>query len=499
VSVRARSAQYFSATVVGAVVSFITLPLTTKVLGPKSYGILALGSTLAGVGAFVATLGMTFVLSSRWMAAERDERRRIVGTLLTIGFVIVAVWAALVAIGYIALRSHVAFLGTLSWGEMALALGGLLLSPTWTVATDVVTVEGNAGFFAAATIAQSLATAGATLIALFVFHAGTLSLFVGVFAAGAVSFAASLWYLRDYLGLHYDRQMRGEMAQSTFALAQVAETVQALVERVLLSRFVGFVNLGLFVHARRYRDLANQATGSVTRGVWPVSLDEARDLDGSFPRTARTWRAVYILLTASGIAATALGDRFISLLTHGKFTHAWIYLTPWFVLLLVQLSAKPEIGTIYAFGEARMMGRISLGSNVVALALTAALIPWLGTGGALIALFVQALYYRIAVRLPARRLRRIPFQDAWAIAGCLVLLALYATKLLVGRGITTEVAIFVVAETAWLGAAVFLAGDVFSLVSIRRASSVVDQEPPDAPPDEVELEAALTRATAASE
>lgn len=467
--------------------SFVTLPLTTKVLGPESYGVFALGSTLAGVGAFVATLGMTFVLAARWATSGHEDRQRLIGTFFTISFAIVVVWALVVSLGYLVLRHRFAFLSVVSPAEMALALGGLLLSPPWTVAADVATVEGAATFFARVSIVQSLATAAATLTALFTFDLGTLSLFVGVFVGSAVGCAAGLWYLRDYVALRYDGQIRRQLAQSTFTLAQTAETVQALVERVLLSRYVGYATLGLFVHSRRYRDFANQATTSVTRGVWPVTIDEAKDREGSFPATVRAWRAVHVWLTAAGIAATALGDRFISLLTHDKFTPAWTYLAPWFVVLLIQLSAKPEVGVMYAFERTRAMGRIGLLSNVLGIAAALALIPWLGTGGALVALVLQALCFRVAVRIPSRRLRTVPFGDWWAVAGCAVLLALYVVKLLVGRGLAGEIALFAGAEAAWLGAAAVFGRDAFALLPARRTAEPPRAVDPDVPMDDAEL------------
>lgn len=476
-SIRARSARYLSATVVAAAVSIVTLPLTTKVLGPSAYGLFALGGSLAGVGASIATLGMTFVLAKRWTVAGRNERRRIVGTLLTIGLAITVGWAIIVGSIYLALRDHVGFLGALTPGEMGFALGGLLISPLWMVASDILTVEGGAGVYAGVTIMQSIATAAATLTALFAFDLGTLSLFIGIFVGALVASAASVVYLRDYLSLGFDRTLRGELAQTTFLLAQAAETVQSVVERILLSRFVGYTNLGLFVHSRRYRDLAMQGTTAVTRGVWPVTLDEAKDPTSSFAATARTWRTVYVGLTAASLVATAFGDQMISVLTHDKFTPAWKFLTPWFALLLVQLSAKPEVGTMYAFGRARAMGRISLVSNTLGIVAAAALIPWVGAWGALVALVLQGLCYRIGVRLPARRLRPVPFQDTWAIAGCVTLIVAWVAKLVLEPGLGGDLVLLVAAEALWLGAAAVVSPDVFAALRVRPSAAVAPDEP----------------------
>jgi peptidoglycan biosynthesis protein MviN/MurJ (putative lipid II flippase) len=140
------------------------------------------------------------------------------------------------------------------------------------------------------------------------------------------------------------------------------------------------------------------------------------------------------------------------------------------VLLLIQLSAKPEVGTMYAYGRTRTMGRIGVLSNVVAILGTLALVPWLGAGGALTALLIQALCFRIAVRIPSRRLRTIPFEDWWAVGGCATILAVYVVKLIVGRELVGELVLLVGAEAAWLGAAAFLSRDVFALLPARERS-----------------------------
>jgi len=425
-------------------IALVTLPLTTRILGPRDYGILALGTTLAGFGGVFGMLGTGYLIGSRWPQARRDERRTLATTILYTGTAVALAWTALFAIVYAALHDRVRMLEELPATGLALVLVSTLVAPPWMLASEVLTIEGRALFFSAVSIAQAFVTAVVTLVSLFWFDAGVLSLFLGLFAASLIGVGAALVVLRPYLGGRYDREARRALAQHQFLHVQLLESGQGLIERILLSRFAGFQDLGLYTHSQRYYGMANSATKAVTRGVWPTSLEEANDTTGDFPATGRTWRPVHVAVTACAILLTLLGDFVIAWLTNDKFTDAAWYLAPWFALLLLQLSAKPEVATAYARAPGSSVARLSFYANVAAVAATIALVPLFGAPGALAALLLQSLIFRIVVRYAARRYRRVPFQDEWMLFG----IALLAIAFLLKLAVRDDVVQSVVALTA---------------------------------------------------
>lgn len=458
-SIRARSSRYLASSVVASGLSLVTLPLTTRILGPVDYGVFALGTTIAGVGAVVSTLGVTYVVASRWRDAGDEERAGMVTTIVALGVAIACLWSAAAIGADLALRSRLDFLHELPLDALALALGGTVLAPVWAVASDVLTIEGRAGSFSSVAVAQSVVTAAATLVALFAFDLGVLSLFAGLAAGAVVSCAAGVAVLAPYLRPRIDLRWRRELAQGSFGAAQALESAHPFLERLLLSRFAGLADLGLYTHSQRYRAIAFQASGAVNRAVWPVTLDEARDARLDFPTTRRTWAPLHVAVAVLGIGLAALGDRLVSLLTNGKFTDAAVYLGPWFVLLLLQLSAKPEVATVYALGRGQVAARVSLRANAVALVAAALLIPPFGTWGAVGALLAQALVYRVGVRVPARRLRPVPFQDHWALLGIALVLATFAAKTALDPGLEGSLVLFAAAEAALLVTAARMLGE----------------------------------------
>jgi O-antigen/teichoic acid export membrane protein len=468
--VRARSSRYLGASIVTAAISLLTFPLTTRILGPTDYGVLALGTAIAGVGTVLATLGMPFVLSRRWPSVGREERCSIVSTLAGIGLVISTVWLALAWLGFLVVRDDIGFLRELPSVGFALLLGGVVVAPIWLIASEVLTLEGRAGFYALATVAQAGASAGATLFALFVLDLGRTSLFIGLFVGSLAGLACGLFGLRPYLAPRFDDRWRRELAVGAFAPAQLAESAQPVVERVLLSRYAGFLDLGLYTHSQRYRQIALQATNAVSRGVWPVTLAEARDSRSTFPTTRGTWNAIHVGVTACGIALTALGDHFIALLTNDKFTPAYVYLAPWFVLLLLQLSAKPEVGTLFAHARGRTLAALTLVASISGIAAAAVLIPFFGVTGALVAVILQALVYRVVVRIPARRYRPIPFQDTWAVIGIVLLLATWVVKIELDPSLLGSLALLVVGEVLCLVVAARVVGETARRVAPWRTA-----------------------------
>jgi O-antigen/teichoic acid export membrane protein len=432
VSVKRRSAWYFSSTVVAAAVSFGTVPLTTRILGPHDYGVYAFVLLLAGLGGPLSTLGTTYLISNRWPAASEDERAELITTLVVEGIAIALCWSAASAAVYWGLHDHLRVLRELPQTGVLLALAATVLAPLPIVAADVLTVQGRAAYASIMGTAATVGTAVATLIALFAFDQKGISLFIGMFVGSLISTLAAARALR--VGRRYDAGLRAQLGRRTFFLAQASDFAYPMVERTLLTQFGGFAQLGLYTHAQRYRSVVFDGAKAVARGVWPTTLTEAREQNGSFAVTRRVWTSIHVGVAVVAVWATSFGDAFISLLTNDRFTGAWLYLGPWFALLLLQLTAKPETGVVFAYASGRATARLGLIANLGGLVAAAALIPFFGAYGALGAAGVQAFGYRAGARILALRYRPTPFQDLYALVAIGIVAVVYTLKLTVLAG-----------------------------------------------------------------
>ena len=109
-------------------ISFVTLPLATRILGPANYGVFALGATIAGFGSILATLGTTFFISNTFAGSGLPERRRLISTLVARTALLAAGWAVLILAGALALRGHVNLLDEVPLKGLALVLLGAILA-----------------------------------------------------------------------------------------------------------------------------------------------------------------------------------------------------------------------------------------------------------------------------------------------------------------------------------------------------------------------------------
>lgn len=425
-------------------ISFVTLPLATRILGPANYGVFALGATLAGFGAILATLGTTFFISNTFAGAGMAERRQLITTLVARTSLLAACWAVLILAVALALRGHVALLDDVPLRGLALVLLGAILATPWTIAVDVLTVEGKASWFSLSLIVQALSNAVVLMVALYVFDLGGLSLFVGSLAGSVAALTTSLLVLKPYLAPRLG-VVRNKLGQRQFLPTQMLEAVQPVVERTLLANYTGFTQLGNYAHSLAYRSMILQGMNAVNRATWPVTLAEA-NARTVFAVTGRVWGATQLAVAMVAVPFVLFGDRLIAALTNDKLTAAWVFLAPWFVLVLLQSSGKAATGVLYATGVSSTVAKLGLLANGVALGSLVVLVPVFGAAGAAMALLLQAIVFRIALQILARRRAAIPFQDWGAVLACALVTILFFLRRNVIESPESLLALLVAAE-----------------------------------------------------
>lgn len=439
-----RAGAYLMSSVVTTLISFVTLPLATQFLGPANYGVFALGATIAGFGTIIATLGTSFFISNTFAGSDVAERRQLISTLVVRTALLATAWAILILLAALALRGHIALLDEVPLRGLALVLLGAILATPWVIAVDVLTVEGKASWFSLSLIAQALTTSVVILVSLYVFDLGGLALFVGSLAGSIAALTTSLVVLRPYLSPRLGL-VRTRLGQRQFVPTQLLEAVQPVVERTLLAKYAGFTPLGNFAHSLAYRNLVLQGMNAVNRATWPITLEEAK-AHTSFHVTGRVWSAMHLAIAMVSVPFVLFGDELISALTNDKLTGAWVFLAPWFVLVLLQSSGKAATGVLYALGVSSTVAKLGLLANAVGIGSLLVFVPAFGAAGAAMALLLQALVFRIALQLLARRRATVPFQDWGAVLACAFVTALFLLRRYVVDSTESLLVLLVVAE-----------------------------------------------------
>jgi O-antigen/teichoic acid export membrane protein len=247
------------------------------------------------------------------------------------------------------------------------------------------------------------------------------SLFLGAAAGAGASCVCGLWMLRADLRAKPSRKwIRGllRIAPSTMPAA-LLEHLRAVTESATVTRVGGLAEMGLFAHSRIYHGYLMQVSNAFGFALWPRALEDARTPGESFQAIGRAWNVLYLAITIAGIGFAAFGAEIIALLTNGKFVAAAPLVPFWIAYLLLQNSGKPASALLYANGAGARSTRLRSATMLGSIAALIALVPHFGVPAAVGVAFAEIIAFRLLVQHAARRIRDVPFQDGWVIAGVL--------------------------------------------------------------------------------
>jgi O-antigen/teichoic acid export membrane protein len=431
VSALSRFSLFLAPGLAQSLVSLLLLPASTYVLDPADFGIFALVSSITGFLAVFGSVGAGYLLAKHFSALDDIGRTRLISVILIAALGIGSLLAGALVGGWWLYAAQVSQLAQVDIVCVILAAATMVLSMPWGPAVEVIRLDGSARWYAGVVISQVLVSAVTLLIALFWLDLGVISLFASAAAGALVLFAGGLLKLRPFADFRtLDAHWLKEVVRigPAVILANVSESIHQVIERNILTLYSGFSDLGIYAHAQQYRAMASMPVSAVAHTVWPLTLEDAKSPEGEFLRTRASWTATHLVLTAIGVAMAALGAHAISLLTHDKFTEAYVLATLWVVYLIVQNTGKPQTAVFYAFGAGVRYARIQTVSMMIGTALLIFLVPAIGMYGAFCAALAQQIIMRLIVQVMARKISRAPFQDEWAVAGICVVVATLWTR-----------------------------------------------------------------------
>lgn len=414
---------FLAPSILQAGVAFATLPLATLILGPQDYGTYAVVAAITSLPSSVACLGSSYLLAQTFSGGKSDEIRQLISQQIVISGGLAILFATLLILTWSNIIGYFDNLAMVPTAGLVLSAIGIVPATVWAIALDVLTLDGRAKVFAQIVIAQSLASAAALLLSLFVVEIGVMSLFVSGFVGTAGLGLGALFSIRRYFERPSFTRKRLQLFKSALSLtsANLIEVAYQPVERNLLAVNSGLASLGLYTHAQQYQTIVAAATKALSRSVWPTTLEEARQAEQAFPQTKRYWRFTYLCLSLVGLGFATLGDVFIGLLTHGKFVGAGAFAAMSIAYLLVQNSGRPHTGLLFARGDAGPFARFNIISSIAALLCALIAIPLLGVWGAILSIFTKQIVMRVAIQMHTRRIASLPFQDGGVVAGLLLI------------------------------------------------------------------------------
>lgn len=409
-----------------ASLGFLVLPFSTYKLDAADFGLYALATSVCGVGPALACAGSGYTLASHFSGLDGAARKSLVSSLLISSMLIGVCLSSLLLIGL------------LLWGDMS----GLQLSSSlillivlmavmpipWTYGVQIVTLDAKPEKYAVIQLGEALIASAVTLLGLYLFSLGVEALFVGALVGATFTAAGSLWVMRSYLGFSIDASWvrSTRVVGGLSVLSLLAEKTQELVERSVVSFSIGLEQMGIYAHSQQYRNIVGMGVKSAAYSLWPVSLEEARRSEMMFQRTKASWDMVALGVTSAGIAFSIFGEFLIGMLTHGKFSSAYVLAALWMIFILLQNTGKSQIAFLYAHGHGAGNQNAITFSAVLAMLLLFFLAPIFGVAGVVASVFFQVITYRLVLIYLAKRKSTLPFLDERMLGGaCVVSVSLY--------------------------------------------------------------------------
>jgi O-antigen/teichoic acid export membrane protein len=275
------SAVYGLGSIVARVLGVLLLPLYTRYLSPRDYGLI---ETLVALSAVLTALVAQAMKSAffRFYFDSKEERRRLLVVRTAFWYVAAASTATLIAGVVLSAPISWVLFGTTSHdGLVIAAFIGLWAALNYEQLTSLFRVEQRSGAYVAATMANVGITIAATVLLVVVYEKGPVGVLVGNFTGTLIVYAALLVYNRRALGLQFDRSLY--RAMNRFGLPLVPSAVALWLtnfsDRFFLVKLSDLHEVGLYSIGVR---LASAIVLLLTafRLAWPAfaySIDDDRE------------------------------------------------------------------------------------------------------------------------------------------------------------------------------------------------------------------------------
>lgn len=463
-------AFYALPVVVQGLLPLLTLPLTTLILRPRDYGIFGLVNVYTSGFGLVASFGSGFQLATTRMGTPYSH-----SLIKAVALLSFALSVAFAAGGYLLwwlTRQYHILPGSIGHEEIFVALLGMMLSTPWLVARPLTVLQLRSRLYAVVSTARIIISSAVILIALFAFHQGRFSLFLGMLALGFVDFAGSFLVLKPSLSAQIDRKLLWSVARKGAAITggSISNMFFPIIERSMLAGAAGTAVLGLYVHAQSYQRLLTNLTDPLRQSAWPQLLAASRG-DVPYARSVGFFSLMYAFLIFSGLVFALVGRMLIDLLTHGRFDGAAPFASIMIAILLLILLARPQYAVISAAGDARAATFSTWISTGTAAGLMVVAVPLWGPLGLLGTLAVRYLILAVCFHFFARLHKATPMMDGPPLAGAIAIVALTVTMHLSDGKVDIVAPVF--------GAAIiFVVLSILSMTSSVKKFDAKHREPP---------------------
>jgi O-antigen/teichoic acid export membrane protein len=373
--------------------SLVMLPVYTRLLTPRDYGLLQMLDMTVDVAAILMSAGMTAgVMRFYFKATTERARREVVVTATWLVLSLNAAGAILLSLGAGPIHEHILGGAGASF-YVYIAAANFALGQLLTMPMLLMQIQGRAKLFSIVSIVQLVSQLSINILLLVVFHLGPLGILVSTLVTNiVVGGAASVWMLRQ-VGVKPSGKALRDLRRFgvPYQAATAATFVLQFGDRFFLEAHRGLAAVGLYALAYQFAFLVDQVgTGPFMRAWQPRRFAnlrasrEIRERDDNVALHALTITVVSVCL--GEVLFVRLGLRLIA----GPAFFGAAGLVPFVVAAFVFQAW----GTVVQFGidaaeKTRYNAVVMWVSAALILVLYAVLIPPYGAYGAGLATLIS--------------------------------------------------------------------------------------------------------------
>ncbi len=294
---------YGIGTILGQSISFLMLPIYTRVFGPGGYGVIEMLTVIAGLLGTLIVMGTDSAQSFHFFKEKKEgiaAQRAIISSVL--------LWRLVWGLGLVLLfyslgpvLNRMFFEGKLSQTYFAVAFAGGMVTILIQQSIDVTRLLMRPWQFVGINTLLSVTTASAVMFFAVYKGLGVLGYVIGVCTGASVGCLFSWWSIREYLCLDktlvklWPKLLRfgAPLLPSTLALYLMSSS-----DRWFIQHYAGDVEVGIYSIGAKFGLIMSLAVQIFRRAWWPIALDSMHAGDGP-----ETFRMISRLFVGIGSAA----------------------------------------------------------------------------------------------------------------------------------------------------------------------------------------------------
>ena len=175
----ARVSWFFLATAIQGGISFVMVPVITYVLGPREFGIFALMTGVGGVLSLFGALGAGYLYAEHYNGLSVPNRRELVSTTFWMGAICLVPITGLVLGLWPVLTAYFEALAVIPTLGASLVLVSVIACYPWSLAIEILVLEGRAQLYATIIVSQAIVSALTTVVGLYALEWGIFAIFFG--------------------------------------------------------------------------------------------------------------------------------------------------------------------------------------------------------------------------------------------------------------------------------------------------------------------------------